>query len=1144
MRATGAVASAGELDERGSRRIRIVVAAALALSATALVDVPPVALPGLASGASTDAQPAVTEAFGELPLSFVENRGQGDSNALYTARGPGYAFAFAPDEVAMSLGAGHLAAPDAAGPSVDNVALSWRFLGADPDVEVAGAQRTPGVVNHIHGDDPAGWQTGLPTFAAVRYEALWPGVDLVVRGDAGELKYEFLVAPGARPDDIRLAYAGASGLALDGEGGLLVGTPHGDLRDAPPIAYQEVGGERVPVDVHYLLSEGGRSGEYGFALGADYRPDHPLVIDPALDYSTLLGGSSHELAAGVAVDTAGNAIVVGTTQSDDFPATAGAVDRTFNGGVVDVFVAKLKADGSGLVYATYLGGTPTPLRRGSGDPVEFGRAVAVDGDGNAYVTGQTTSSDFPTTSGSFQPNLNATPDDATDAFVTKLDTAGSLVYSTFLGGGSWEDGRDIAVDASGNASVVGETGSGDFPTTSAAVQTTASGGRDAFVATLNGSGSSLLGSTYLGGADNDTAAAVAVDGDGNTHVAGSTRSIEFPTTPGAFQPTHSGGGFADLFEVFAAKLPPGASALSYSTFLGGTKMDLANDVAVDAAGHAHVTGGTLSPEYPTTGGAHDTLFDATSESFVTKLQPDGGGLAYSTFLRGGTFITLDADGSAWVAGGTGAGAFTSDDAFATESSGGTDAYLARLNPAGSGLEFATYLGGNDSDRATGVALAADGAVYVGGNTLSADFPTTTGAFDRTWAGDVSIFWGDAFLARFGGDGDGGDTTPPPAEPETATFSGRIDENETRTHNLAIAATGAVELALDWERSRANLALRVRDPSGATVFSDTSSAKPKTGAFTATTTGTYRFEVTNTSRRDTDYSLSVTYPAASGGSEPEPSATLSTLSLAPTSVTGGESSTGTVTLTAGAPAGGASVLLSSSDTGAATVPSSVTVPEGQTRADFAVSTSSVSADAAVTISATYGGVTRTAALTVQPAAAPALSRLDLDPTTVTGGASSTGTVTLTAPASSGGAAVALGSSNTDVATVPPSVTVAAGQTRATFTVSSSPQEFDQSSAISASYGGASASVILSVTASASADTVTISRAEYDEDKEELRVEAASSESGATLRVYETATDALIGTLSGGRGEFSWPRYPDQVTVRSDLGGAATSHVERK
>lgn len=436
-------------------------------------------------------------------------------------------------------------------------------------------------------------------------------------------------------------------------------------------------------------------------------------------------------------------------------------------------------------------------------------------------------------------------------------------------------------------------------------------------------------------------------------------------------------------------------------------------------------------------------------------------------------------------------------------------------------------------------------MHVAGNTLSADFPTTAGAFDRAWAGDVSLLWGDAFLARFGGGGDGdGDTTPPPADPETATFTGEIDKHETRTHTLEIGATGDVDMTLDWERSRADLTLRVRDPSGATVFSDLSGDRPKTGAFTAAATGTYRFEVTNTTSRDTDYELAVTYPSASGGSEPEPSAALSTLSLDPTSVTGGEPATGTVTLTAAAPAGGASVLLSSSDTAAATVPASATVPEGQTSADFAVSTSSVSADVAVTISATYGGVTRTAALTVQPAAAPALSRLDLEPTTVTGGASSTGTVTLTAPAPSGGAAVALASSNTDVATVPPSVTVAAGATSASFAVSSSPQEFDQSSAISASHGGASASVILSVTASASADTVTISRAEYDEDKQELRVEAASSESGATLWVYETATDALIGTLSDGRGEFSWPHHPAEVTVRSDLGGAATTTVQRK
>jgi uncharacterized protein YfaP (DUF2135 family) len=1068
MKALPQASRTAHADGRNTLASMLSLVLALALAAAAGV------LPGLTArpgGLSAGTSGSLQDAFASLPLTFVENQGQADSRAAYYAHGPGYAFHFTPDEVAILLNRGSAAAHRGEGGRADAVALSLRFLGANPDVVPEGAEPAPGVVNVFRGNDPDGWRTGVPTYAAVRYPDLWPGIDLLLRGDAGELKYEFHVAAGARPDDIRLAYAGANGLGLDHEGGLLIDTPVGELRDSPPIAYQDIGRARIPVDTHYRLSDGGADGEYGFAVGSGYRPDRPLVIDPALDYSTFLGGSSHEQAHDVAVDADGNAIVVGLTQSDDFPTTPGAVDETFNGGVMDVFVTKFNADGSGLVYSTYMGGTPAPLRRGSETPFETARAVAVDASGNAYVTGQTTSPQFPTTSGAFQPTLNATDNVANDAFVSKLSPTGSLVYSTFLGGGGFEDGRDIAVDSSGNAYVVGETGSDDFPTTSGALQASYAGGRDGFLTKLNANGSGLLYSTYLGGASElDRGDGVAVDGSGNAYIAGSTRSIDFPTTPGSFQPEHSGGGFADLFEVFVAKVDPtvaGASGLVYSTFLGTSRLDVANDIAVDSAGNAYVTGSTaLSSEFPTTPGAYDTAGTSGSKGFVTKLNPSGSDLVYSTFFRV-TNIVLDADGSAWLAGGTGAGAETTEDAFARENSGGSDAYLALLNAAGSAIEFGTYLGGTSGEGATGVALGPNGQVVIAGNTMSPDFPTTEGAFDRTWAGDPLIFWGDAFVAKFAPDGDGDTSTPPPPSSTTTDFSGRIDKNQTITHNLAIDGTGPVDMTLNWDESRARLSLRVRDPAGEVVFFDNSTARPKTGSFEATVTGTYRFEVINSIDRRANYTLSVTHPTGSGSSEP--SAALSLLSLSPTSVTGGESSTGMVALTAAAPSGGASVLLSSSNTSAATVPSSVTVPAGQTSATFTVSTSSVSANTSSTISATYGGATRTAALEVTAAQGPELSTLTLSPNPVAGGSSSTGTVTLTAAAPSGGAEVSLVSSNTFVATVPASVNVPGGSTSATFTASTSAGDFDQSSSISASHGGVTRTVILSVTAATGGDT---------------------------------------------------------------------------
>ena len=974
---------------------------------------------------------AVLAAYAGLPVTFVQNRGQKDPRVRYYAQGSRYAFYFTREEIVLSF---------ARERSTRGVALALRFLGADPDAVPAGAQRAPGVVNYLRGSDRAHWRTGLPTYSRIVYRELWPGIDLMLHARGGQLKYEFRVRAGARPENIRLAYAGADGLVLDGAGGLLIETPLGALRDSPPVSYQEIDGVRVPVESRYVL----KGAEYGFAVGAGYRRDRELVIDPGLDYSTFLGGTSHERADGIAVDSSGNAYVVGTTQSSDFPTTPGAFDREFAGGVVDVFVSKLSADGSALVYSTYLGGTPTVLAKGTGDPIEFGRGIVVDADGHAYVTGQTASDDFPTTPGAFDRTINATDRNATDGFVTKLSPDGSgLVYSTFLGGTDLDDPDGIALDEAGNAYVTGMTVSGDFPTTTGVVQTTNNGGQDAFLTKLNAEGSALVYSTYLGGADNELATSVVVDADGNAFLAGATRSADFPTTAGSFDPTHNGGDFAELFDAFVAKLSPDASALVYSTFLGGSDIDRADGLAVDSAGNAYVSGGTLSPEFPTTAGAFDTVFDGTSEGFAAKLDTTGSGLAYSTFLGGGggAALALAGDANAWVTGGAGADAPTTADAFDTTHNGGTDAWVGRLSADGSALEHATFLGGSNSESGADLALDAAGNVYVTGTTYSPDFPTTAGAFDTVFDGDPSIFWGDAFVSKLG---DGDDTTSPTPEPErtTTSFSGEIDKEQTIAHTVSVGEVGEVDLALDWAESRANLTLRVLDPSGAVVFSDGSDAKPKSGTFSAAVTGDYRFEVVNATDRQTDYTLSVTYPVASSTSDT--TAALSALELDPTSVTGGTSSTGTVTLTAAAPAGGVSVALASSDTAVATVPASVTVAEGSTSASFAVSTSEVGSDTSVTISGTFDGTTRTATLAV-------------------------------------------------------------------------------------------------TAATASTDSVSISRAEYDGGKEELRVEASSSSSSATLTVYVTATDELIGTLSGGKGQFSWPTNPENITVKSSLGGSATADV---
>jgi hypothetical protein len=356
---------------------------------------------------------------------------------------------------------------------------------------------------------------------------------MAVRGEGGKLKYEFHLKPGSSVEDVRLAYRGAEGLSVGAGGELLVRTSLGVLKDAAPVSYQRIGGERVPVESRYKLLKG--DGGYGFWVGA-HDPRYPLVIDPGLDYSTFLGGTSGDEGEGMAVRE-GRAYVTGRTSSTNFPTTPGAFDRTFSGG--DAFVTKLNASGSALVYSTFLGGTN----------FDQGFDITVDRRGSAYVTGSTFSANYPTTRGAFDRTSNGN----LDAFVTKLNATGSaLVYSTFLGGTGDEQGLGIAVRF-GRSYVTGETFTADFPTTPNAFDTTLDGGFDAFVTKLNASGSALVYSTFLGGTGTDQGTAIAVDGTGRAYVTGGTGSTDFPTTPGAFDTTFNGGNS----DAFVTKLPTG-----------------------------------------------------------------------------------------------------------------------------------------------------------------------------------------------------------------------------------------------------------------------------------------------------------------------------------------------------------------------------------------------------------------------------------------------------------------------------------------------------------------------------------------------------------------------------------------------------------
>jgi len=700
----------------------------------------------LPAGAATNAR--VNESYGKLPLQFEANRGQTHEEVRFLSRGAGYSLYLTAGEAVLVLSQPMADARRDAQALAKSVAVRMSLVGAARKPAVSGTDELPGKANYFIGKDRSKWRTDVPTYAKVRYRAIYPGIDLVYYGNQRQLEYDFIVAPGADPKKIALGFKGADKLEIDAKGDLVLRAAGGEVRQHKPVVYQEIDGIRQEIDGGYVRKGANR---VGFRLAA-YDTARPLIIDPVLSYSTYLGGSGREKGLAIAVDRDGNAYVTGLVSSTDFPTTAGAFQPIFGGGTAfgggqgfDAFVTKFDSTGSALLYSTYLGGSDD----------DQGLGIAVDTNGNAYVTGSTKSANFPTTAGAFEQTYGG-------AFVTKLDPTGSaLVYSTYLGSTASDQGNAIAVDAGGNAYVTGSAGS-NFPTTPGAFQTAGSSG--AFITKLDPSGSTLAYSTYLGGSNTD-ALGIAVDAAGSAYVAGRT-SGNVPTTPGAFQRTFNPGFTGTRpppieFDAFVTKLNPTGSELVYSTLLGGGDVDWGTAVAVDSDGNAYVTGFTASANFPITPAAFQPLFArGLFDVFVTKVHSSGSFLVYSTYLGGGgeergAGIAVDSSGNALVTGFTGSTNFpTTPDAFQRTFGGGNaffgDAFVTKLDAVGAVLVYSSYLGGIDDDVGNGIAVDAADNAYVTGHTLSGNFPTTPRAFQPTGGGLINGSGNfDAFVAKFG-----------------------------------------------------------------------------------------------------------------------------------------------------------------------------------------------------------------------------------------------------------------------------------------------------------------------------------------------------------------------------------------------------------
>ncbi len=740
----------------------------------------------------------VNTAYGSLPLYFIQNDGQVDKKVRFYEKGSGHATYFTKEGVYLWLGnsskqaadrsqklevrsqksetrdeilkdvpsviardggviasegkqsQGHdsKAAEDQGGGESQLVKLT--FINANSNPEIIAVDQQEGKVNYFVGNDPKKWRTSIPTYKAVLYKEVYPGIDIKFYGNNRQMEYDIIVKPGVDPAKVQFAYEGIEDLRITENGDLEItlhspstlseeddenslslrerdmvrvgfnsdepGTDVGNkIIQKKPVIYQEIDGKRVAVDGRFKIL-----GNHVIAS------ETQMTQQPSEKYENIshLQGEgklrnmalfSHPLTGGG--EGEGERELSGETKKFAYTFEVASYDKA-HPLIIDPV----------LSYSTFIGGS-------SGDD---GYGLAVDGSGNTYVTGRTYSSNFLATPGVYDTTYNG----AEDLVILKLDSTGStLIYSTFIGGGSGDVSDDIAVDGAGNAYVTGLTWSTDFPATLGSHDTTHNGSSDVFVLKLDSTGSVLTYSTFIGGSNWDGGYGIEVDGVGMAYVTGYTYSTDFPATPGSYDTTHNGSS-----DVFVLKLDSTGSVLTYTTLIGGSYGDFGSGIAVDGIGDAYVTGGTGSTDFPATPGSYDTTHNGSSDVFVLKLDSTGSILTYSTFIGGsstdsGRDIAVDGIGNEYVTGGTGSTDFpATPGAYDMTHNGGTsDVFVIRLNATGSVLDYATYLGGSSDDYGLGIAVAGTGNAYVIGYTLAGDFPTTPGAYDMTPNGGTDAF---------------------------------------------------------------------------------------------------------------------------------------------------------------------------------------------------------------------------------------------------------------------------------------------------------------------------------------------------------------------------------------------------------------------
>jgi hypothetical protein len=655
------------------------------------------------SGAT--ARAVVDPSSPHVPLAFVENRGQVSPLVRYVGTGPEYKAWFEDRRMILRHGSTQVKVAFVRHASDVNV--------TPEAVAIIAGNPIGGKANFLLGRDPRRWRTDLPLYSSIRYSGLWPGVELTYKAEDNRLKAEYHVAPGANVEWIRLRFDGDP--QIQGDGTLLIQGQLGDFVEDKPVLYQSIGGKRREIAGGFQkLSDG----SIGFRT-AEYDHNQPLVIDPFINVSGYFGGSSEDNINAIGVDALNNIVTAGWTSSNNLPASNGAQSRY--GGSVDAFVASFLPNGGGLNYCTYLGG--------SGDDQALG--LAIDSARNVYITGWTSSMNFPLAS-AFQIHLGGTR----DAFVTKLNAAGNaLIFSTYLGGSGVDAGYAIALSPSTSTNaptnsvvVAGDTTSTNLAVTTGVFQPKSGGSQDAFVAMLSPGGNALTFLTYLGGRGIDHASSVKLGSGGAIFLAGSTWSNNFPVVK-AYQPTSGGSQ-----DGFVMKMNPLGTSLLWSTYLGGSGGSVGapeevNSLCIDQVGNVVVAGTTSSGNFPVTAGALQTALAGQTDGFITRFTNSVGALLQSTLLGGAlsdgiNALALDFYGNPYVTGFTSSQDFPVQNPIQNANAGTMDAFVVKLNTTLSSVIFGTYLGGSGSDQGNAIAVDAETSMVVAGQTGSGDFPVT------------------------------------------------------------------------------------------------------------------------------------------------------------------------------------------------------------------------------------------------------------------------------------------------------------------------------------------------------------------------------------------------------------------------------------